>query len=203
MGVSRVVEALVEGKGGKCLYEGREGEQEAGSPRSIPPWNSRRVALTADSRGGKPPRGEEENRGRGGLPLRGRTMLQCIDPRWSWCMVNPGREREIDMDQAYSFNAPKAFQVRVLDGGTTPALLKTLLSGAAFHKGTISVQIQNIGADYVYWAWAAESPAAVINMGRLPIDSILRFNWEQKDLDKLWVAGDSIASRIIVLQEGK
>ena len=40
-------------------------------------------------------------------------------------------------------------------------------------------------------------------MGRLPIDSILRFNWEQKDLDKLWVAGDSIASRIIVLQEGK
>ena len=108
------------------------------------------------------------------------------------------------MDQAYSFSDPKAFQQITLSAiGTTPTLLKTLLTGTAFHKGTLMVQIQNVGADYVYWSWGSGAPAAIANMGRIPVDGVYRFNWEQADLDMLYIAGDSVASSIIVLQEGK
>ena len=104
------------------------------------------------------------------------------------------------MDQAYSFNAPKVFTHHTLDHGTTVTALTHYL-GVDFHKGTLAVQIQNTGADYVYWSWGAVE--LIADMGRIPVDGILRFNWEEKDLNQLYVAGDSVNSKIVVLQEGK
>jgi len=107
------------------------------------------------------------------------------------------------MDQVYSFSVPKKFEVITLTDGATPVRLKTVLGDEKFHPGTIAVQVQNAGDDGVFWAWASSAPSGVEAMGLIPEGQIIRFNWEEKDLNDLWVAGQSAGSKIVCMQEGK
>lgn len=104
------------------------------------------------------------------------------------------------MDQAYSFNAPKRFSNATITAGTSPQLITFYVQ---VHPGVVCMQIQNIGSDYVYWYWGSVAPTLLTQMGKLPVDQILRLNWEDKDYDQLYIAGDSTSSRIVCLQEGK
>lgn len=104
------------------------------------------------------------------------------------------------MDQAYSFNAPKRFSSVTITAGTSPQLITFYVQ---VHPGVVCMQIQNIGSDYVYWYWGSVAPTLLTQMGKLPVDQILRLNWEDKDYDQLYIAGDSTSSRIVCLQEGK
>ena len=104
------------------------------------------------------------------------------------------------MDQAYSFSDPKRFGQFTLDHGVTPMELTHYLA-QDFHPGAIAVQIQNVGADYVYWCYGA--PDNITKMGRIPVDGILRFNWEERQLNAIYIAGASVNSSIVVLEEGK
>jgi len=107
------------------------------------------------------------------------------------------------MDEAYSFSKPKAFEALIVTIGTTPTLVKLGLCDNKFHPGTTRVRMQNTGSDNVYWAWSDVTPGDYTHMARIPPDASFWFNWDSANLDMLWICGDTVTSKVVILQEGK